>query len=469
MSDKRRFIYNSLLFLLGTGLSKALSIILLPLYTSLIPTSDYGAYDVSITVITIVSSVAYFEIWAAVLRYMYDFSTPAGQAKVIKAGSILFLGATLLFTLMSSVICSIFRLAMPGLLIGYGIATSAASFFCFVARGCNKNREFTVSGIINSMVITIISIILLVIFHFDFSALYISSICGSVTQCIYLAYVVKFYSVLKRGACDTSLTRELLSFAAPLCLNTASYWLLSSASRLVFNYLCGDSASGLFSVGNKFGQVMILATTCFTYAWQDLSFSRSSANETRGDFYTRACRKYLVFLTASYSLLLPAVALLFPAFVKGDYGESFNMIPLALIVALLNGYSGFVGNIFYAIKKTRTITVSAIVGGITAVLSSPLFIHFFWANGVNCSVALGFIVNIIIRAIILRKKTGFKLEMRVALLCIFWIIVTSIAFYFATSICIIIIIINVALTCWLFRTDIGDALHHFRKAQAQKD
>mgnify|MGYP002235617686 CR=1 FL=1 len=74
MGNKGRFVKNSLLFLLGSGLSKALGIIMLPLYTSHIPTEDYGAYDISLTLITIVSSIAFFELWSAVLRFMYDFS-----------------------------------------------------------------------------------------------------------------------------------------------------------------------------------------------------------------------------------------------------------------------------------------------------------------------------------------------------------------------------------------------------------
>ena len=46
MGSKKSFIKNSLLFMLGSGLSKALGIIMLPLYTSQIPTEDYGAYDI---------------------------------------------------------------------------------------------------------------------------------------------------------------------------------------------------------------------------------------------------------------------------------------------------------------------------------------------------------------------------------------------------------------------------------------
>ena len=67
------FIKNAVLFLAGSVFSKLLSFILLPLYTTYIPTADFGAYDVATLYVSLISGVVYFEFWSAMLRYMYDF------------------------------------------------------------------------------------------------------------------------------------------------------------------------------------------------------------------------------------------------------------------------------------------------------------------------------------------------------------------------------------------------------------
>ena len=467
MGSKGRFIKNSLLFLFGTGFSRALGIIMLPLYTSQISTADYGAYDISLTLITIVSSIAYFELWSAVLRFMYDHSDEVGQADVVRSGFVLMCGATLLFVALGFALCSALMLKHPGWLIAYGAANSMLSFFCFVARGYEKNREFTASGIMSSVVIAVANIALILGLCMDYSALYASYVLGSIVQCTYLGRVVNIGAVLRGGGVDNALTKKLFAFAAPLCLNTVSYWLLSSAARLIFNYMCGDAASGIFSVGNKFGQVIVLATTCFTYAWQDLSFSESSKG-VGDDFFTRACKKYLLFLSASFALLLPLVRLAFPFFVWGDYGEALGVVPLALVVALVSGYSGFVGNIFYAIKKTMIISISTLVAGLVAIGLSPLLINVLGANGVNAAVLTGFIVNLAIRAVVLRHEIGFKLCAKSLAFCSAWIALLCVAFWFGSAATIVVLLISIGVACYLFKDDIVSFLGKIKARQEKQ-
>ena len=453
MSGKGRFIKNSLLFLVGTGLSRALSIIMLPLYTSQIPTADYGAYDISLTIITIASSIAYFELWSAVMRYMYDRSDDAGRASVVRSGFVLMCGSTALFIVLGWAVCSMLSLGHPGWVVAYGIASAASSYFGFVARGYGKSKEFTISGILSSVVVVGANLTLILALHLDYSALYISFVLGTFVQCAYLGRSIRLGALVAGGKVDRGLMKELLRFAAPLCLNTASYWLLSSASRLVFNYMCGDAASGVFSVGNKFGQIIVLATTCFTYAWQDLSFSASSRG-ANGAFFTAACRKYLLFLVAALALLLPLVKLVFPLFVLGEYGDAFSVVPLSLVVALVSGYSGFVGNIFYAIKETRTVGASTVAAGVVAVACAPASISLLGANGVNVSVLVGFLVNLLIRAVILRRKVGFSISPGACILSVVWIVGSSAAFFSPPSITALALVLSLAITATVFRDDL---------------
>lgn len=459
MSSKGRFIKNSLLFLVGTGLSRTLGIVMLPLYTSQIPAADYGEYDISLTIITIASSIAYFELWSAVMRYMYDRSDDAGRASVVKSGLVLMCGATALFVVLGCVVCSALSLGHPAWVVSYGIASAASSYFGFVARGYGKNKEFTISGILSSVVVVAANLMLILVLNVDYSALYISFVMGTVAQCVYLGRSIRLGSLVRDCKADGTLMRELLRFAAPLCLNTASYWLLSSASRLVFNYMCGDAASGVFSVGNKFGQIIVLATTCFTYAWQDLSFSASSRGAD-GAFFTAACRKYLLFLVAALALLLPLVKLVFPLFVLGEYGDALNVVPLSLVVALVSGYSAFVGNIFYAIKETRTVGTSTVAAGMVAVACAPAAISLLSANGVNVSVLAGFLVNLFIRAVILRRKVGFSISPGACILSVVWIAGSSAAFFSSPPITVLAFVLSLAITAMVFRDDLRIILRH---------
>lgn len=204
--------------MLGSGLSKALGIIMLPLYTSQIPTEDYGAYDISLTLITIVSSIAYFELWSAVLRFMYDRSDRNSKATVVRSGLYLLLCATVVFVILGVVLCSSLSLGHPVWLMSYGVAISASTFFCFVARGYGKNAEFTLSGILSSVVIAVTNIGLILLLHFDYSALYISYVIGSIVQCVYLGWTIGIGEIVKSSEKDNELKKKPIAFCCALML-----------------------------------------------------------------------------------------------------------------------------------------------------------------------------------------------------------------------------------------------------------
>ena len=327
-----RFVQNTAIFLIGTIFSKLISFLLLPLYTSIVPTEEMGVLDVSITVATLLLSVCFFEIWSAVLRYLYDRDEEGEKNSVIFSGMKIFLISTVIFVAVNSLACWLLGYRYIYWIVAYGFAYAASNYFTFAARGLGLNKDFAVSGVINTLVHLTANIVLLVLVKMNYSALYVSFVLGAAAQVIYLMIRIDLF-----GVCEPSrkchLT-EMLRYALPLCLNTVAYWALSSSNRLVYNWMYGDAASGVFSIGSRFGSIIALATTCFTYAWQDLAFSAThNDKEGAAKLYVTACSKYQQFLSAATVLILPAINVAFPILIKGEYKEAVSLVPYFVIVA----------------------------------------------------------------------------------------------------------------------------------------
>lgn len=464
MSEKSNsaFLKNSVLFLIGSIFSKLLSFILLPLYTTYIPTHDFGAYDIATLYVSLVSGIVYFEIWSAMLRYMYDYDE-SGKMTVIKSSFLIFAISSLVFSVVSGIVTLVAGIEYFHLVIIWGITTALATYVSFLARGLGKNVDFAVSGILNTATCLGVNILLIVVLNMNYSALYIGSICGTLVQSVYLVLRLGITKKVVKAKKDSVLTKEIFKYAFPLCLNTAAYWVLHSSARIIYNALCGDSASGIFSVGNKFGTIIVLATTCFTYAWQDMSFSASSENAS-STLYSTASKKYLLFLSTCLCAALPVLRILFPVIVKGDYVEAINYVPLFLVVAVASGYSAFIGNIFYAIKSTKVISISTFVSGIVTVTTSVPLIKLFGANGANMAVLSGFVVNIVIRFLLLNRKIKFKIPLKELLFCGCWIIATSLIYTQATTlISCILFVANTIIAFFIFKKDIMSFLNKFIK------
>ena len=404
-----RFIKSSGIFFIGSVLSKAISILMLPLYTNRIPTDDMGYYDLSLTYITIATSFLFFDIWVAILRYMYDGKTKQEQATAIKSGFSIFALSSVVYLLFGLIFAWIFNPDAILLILLYGLFQNISNLLCFCVRGFQKNKEFAISGIISTVVNVIVNLLLILGFGVGYESLYISAIVGFIAQSFYLLLSGNLFSSVKLGSYDYDMTKSMFRYSLPLFLNSVAYWILTSLNRIVLNGIYGNEANGIYAIGNKFSFVIGLITTCFTYAWQDLSFSKANEQGV-GKFYSQASTMYSKVLLLCTALALPAIKIAFPILVGDAYSSSENTIPLFLVVAAVSAISTFIGNIFYAIKETRMIFISMVISAVVnVVLCYPLIMQFH-INGANLSVLISFVINILVRCFVLRKRISFRLN-----------------------------------------------------------
>ena len=410
-----RFVKSSGIYLIGNVLSKALIFFMLPIYTRYIPTGDMGVYDISITYLNMLTSVVYFEMWTAVLRYLYDAQDPDRKRAVENAGLALFFLASVLYALAGLALGMALGQKYLGWILLYGFMLGMTNIMSFCARGMGRNMDFAVSGVVNVLVNVCAHIVLIVFMGVDYSAMYIAFALGALGQILYLEGKTGSIRAFSLRALDHPLTRSMFRYALPFCANTVAYWFLSSFNRIVVNLRFGDSFSGIYAVGNKFGMLITLVTTCFTYAWQDVAFSYESDRQRDPHFYSKSTSLYFRFLLSGFILLLPAVKPVFSVLVDRSYEAAESYISLFMLVATISALNGFVGNIFNSIKSTASVFVSTVVAAVVnCAIAFPL-VGFLGIDGANWAALIGFAASILIRSALLKRKIGYRMDVRVVL------------------------------------------------------
>jgi len=454
-STSFRFLKNTVIFFLGSILSKVITFFMLPLYTSYINPIDYGYYDLSIAYVTIVTSALFFDIWVTTMRYMYEKKEIKWKWKASQSGIFIYLTSLSLLVLLGLIVNKIFEIKYLSLIIGYAITLSLANMFLYIARGYGNNIIYSISGILNTLIIVVSNIIMIVGLQMDFSSLYIASIFGHLAQCIFIESRVKILKNLFQTKLDLRYIKNMFFYSLPLSINSISYWLLTSFNKVVVQSVLSIEYNGYYAIGNKFGYALSLATNSFTLAWQDLSFSRSANDKSNGLYYSRACSKYLAFLGMGACVLLPFFNVVFDFLVNRSYYVAKATIPLFVIAALLNAYSTFIGNIFYAIKDTKSIFYSMVVScTINLILCYPL-IKIYAINGANISMTISFLVNILIRGQVLYRKIGFRLNYKEIIKYTVLIFMTSIIYSTnMVTINILWMIIMIFYTIHILKSDI---------------
>ncbi|HHX67461.1 MAG TPA: oligosaccharide flippase family protein, partial [Gallicola sp.] len=341
-SSTLRLIKNTAIFFFGTILSRVISFFMLPLYTSYINPADFGYYDLSITYITIVTFTLFFDIWVTTMRFMYEKNENEWKWKVSQSGFVIFMGSFILLFIIGLIVNFNYDIQYLWLIIGYALTITLTNMLLYIARGYGNNIEYSISGIINTLVIVATNIILIVVMKMDFSSLYIAAILGHIVQCFYIELKVKIVRNLFKTKLDFSFIKDMFLYSLPLSINSISYWLLTSFNKIVVETIMSIEYNGYYAIGNRFGSALSLITNSFTLAWQDLSFSRSAYDKNNGVYYSKACNKYLTFLGMGACVLIPLFNILFNFFINDSYYPAKSTIPLFIIVALLSAYSTFI-------------------------------------------------------------------------------------------------------------------------------
>lgn len=456
-SDLMRFIKSSGIFFLGNILSKAISFFMLPIYTGYIAVEDMGYYDVSMTYTNMVVSIVFFEVWSAVLRHMYDRESVEDKYCSAKSGGVIFVASTVVYVVVFIIAGSLMKITHWELIAVQGLVQCVVSFYTFSVRGLKRNSDFAISGILSVLMNASMNILLIVYLHQGFTSMYYSYIFGACVQIIYLEIRTHLLRGILKAAWDKAETKRMFLYALPLCVNTVAYWMMTGFNRLVINWKMGDAANGILAVGNRFGTLITLVTMCFTYAWQDLSFSKAKDESIRAKFYSTACNTYTRFLFCGMLLLVPLCHIAFDVMIKNPvYAESEATIPLFLLVGVLSAISSFIGNVFYAIKDTKTIFVSTVASAlINAAIVFPA-VSLWGLEGSNIAASIGFLCNMLIRTLILKKKIGFSYHYATLVILLGVFAVVFVVFQGITNTgAILLMLAMIAFAMVMFRMELG--------------
>ena len=445
MNEIRKITKSTIIYLLGSVSSKLVALLLLKVYTSYISPYDLGAFDVNTNISTLVASVLFLDIWCGVMRFMFEKSEKDHQYGVVYSGGIIFLGSTIIYTIVFVILGVFFNIQYVGWVYAYGLALCIQSFYGTVARAFGFNINFAISGVCATFVNAILNIILLIGFSIGYKALFIAYVAGNIVQCIMLERHVKLIRNFSIKKIKRDVTKEIFVFSLPLCVNSAAFWLLSGYGTIAINDNLGKAYSGYYNVAVKFGVMITLVSFAFSMAWQEMAYAKTGDDEATGNFYTKATDLYVKLLFCGTIVLIPFIFILFPYLTTKEYIIAKPIIPFYILATVLTILATFLGNILTAYKKTSTIFISTLCACIVNLVIIYLFINKIGLITVPIALFSGYLVNCIIRIQLIKRVTRFKYNIK-NLVYIVPIITVTVLVYQSNKLWLNVIIMLLAIT-----------------------
>ncbi|HIX77752.1 MAG TPA: polysaccharide biosynthesis C-terminal domain-containing protein [Candidatus Fusicatenibacter merdavium] len=465
MKSFLKFAKTSGIYFFGTVLAKLVTMLLLRVYTEYIPTGDMGTYNVSINYITFLCSVLYLDIWSGILRYFYDYHTPEGQRKPINCGFAIFGISTILYTVILVLFGQFADVQYLPLIYLYGLMMNLQNLLGYVARAYGKNVLYASAGLLNSFVTAAMNIVLIVGLRMDYRALYVAGCVGYLSNIVLIAVGVKLWTLIRPSAFEKALFFRMFRFSLPLCVNSAAYWFLTSYNSVAVSRMLGMEANGLYAVATRFGSFVSLFTSCFTMAWQEVSYAEeASSRDSRSQFYTSAVNAYLRFMGMGAEVLLPFIWLIFPLMIADGYSASRDMVPLYLLATIASSVSGFLGNIFTAMKKNGMLFYTTVAGSVVNILGVQFLIPRFGVQGASAALFLGFLTIIVFRIFLLWNEVAIRIDVRF-LVVLSVVLAVSCGIYFRGDFRMNAVFFPVSIALFLlsFREMIGNLFRKIKK------
>lgn len=463
MKDLLRFIKSSGIYFVGTVLTKLISFLLLPLYTSYISPADYGTYDLYNAYVMFFCSVLFLDIWAGIMRFMYDYSGDE-KKKPISCGIVIFTISSVLYSILVLGMALILNLEYPIWIFLYGILMNMQTLVGYIARGYGKNILYAAAGLGGSVVTIVFNIILLVYAHMDYSALFIASCIGFVFNIIMVIIGVQVPHAFSIRYFDKKIFRELLMFSLPLCVNSVAYWFLTGYNRVAVSAAIGTEANGYYAIAGRFGSMITLFTTCFQMAWQELAYSKSAKENNLGKFYSVAINSYIKCMGAGLLIMIPAIYVIYPIMIHESYSVGRELIPMYLMGTILSSVSSFLGNTFSAIKKNNLLFLTMLTGSVINVASIHILLPLIGLQASNVALAAGFLALCITRVVLLKREMELRMDCRaIVLLGASFVCVTYVYAVGGMKINIATLIFAGAVACYIFKDIIKVVFNKIRQ------
>jgi O-antigen/teichoic acid export membrane protein len=369
---------NSFIYYLSTILTKGISFFLLPLYTSILSTEDYGVLELMSIMSTMVIILFTLQIGQGVARYYNElrnqkhiqiYSSTVAIFSLISFGvfiviSVLFLSqiAAYLNLSESTTIFALMSIALNGL------------FYLSQNQLTWKIKPF--QEMISSLtynILTIGSTIYFLVYKEDgISGIFKAQCIGAVLG-ILVAYLFtkKDYSTYF----SAKVLRKLFRFSLPLLPGALAIFIYMFTDRICIKEMLGLDELGVFSVGNKIATILTFSGIGVSAALVPLIYRHFKEKETPEKIG-------LMFrLFSSLSFILLAFLAFFARFVietmtNSDYLSAVNIVPFLLFAIYLNSLTFFFPGLSIA-KKTVKISLIAILAGvINLILNIVLIPHF---------------------------------------------------------------------------------------------
>ena len=400
---------NTLLFSISTFGAKFIAFLLLPLYTHVLSTEAYGVADLITSTVAIILPVLTLNIQDAVLRFCLDKEYEPDDVisisiKVISISCVPFLLIWSLLFLTNIKVNNYYIFFVFLIFVANALYNSISMY----VRAIDKVYVFMIGGLINTGASCILNIFFLLVLKWQIIGYLWAYVGGTIIAVIYMFLASGLHKKMRLST-HPELMKQMIVYSFPLVFNSLAWWINSASDRYIVTFFKGAALNGVYSIAYKIPTILATLQAVFYNAWSISAIKEYDKNDSDG-FIGNTYMSYFtvsgVFCSIIMLLNIPLSKVLY----ANDFFFAWHYVPFLLFGTLFNGLALFEGSLFSAVKKTKMISATTVLGALINTILNLILVPSIGAYGAAVATLTGYFTVWFIRAFCLRSIIKIKIS-----------------------------------------------------------
>lgn len=409
MGRYKRLLSNTAILGVGTFASKLLVFLLMPFYTAVLSTSEFGVADLISQTANLIIPLASVGICDGLFRFTLD-AKDADRKKIFSgAVAVLLAGGVASFFLLQILRCFSSLSGYIWLILAYVLCANLHTACANYIRAQGKTVAFATQGIINTVLTILFNILFLLAFDMGTVGYVLSVVAADLAVTLGLVFGLRLYRDISFASLDRKMLRSMLRFSIPYIPTTIMWMITSVSDRYMVAAWCGVNVNGLYAAAYKLPTLISLASGVFIEAWQ-FSTVKDALPEERKHFFGTVFRNYMSIMFMGASVLVAGSKLLTRMLLAGSYYSSWQYVPVLTVAMIFSAFSAFFGSVYFLEKKSMMSMLTAMSGAIVNVVLNLVMIPSHGAMGAAVATLISYLATYVIRAVDTRHYLDFPMH-----------------------------------------------------------
>lgn len=386
-------------YFVGSILTRFSGFILIPLYTNILSTTEYGSYGLLMAIYAILNVLYQAGLFQGFTKFFCDTGSDKKRVFSTTFNTILLFGfiVALLLTVLLRPLSSLFSFdngfsSLLLILIWLILLDTLAYIGLHFLRTKQQARKAVTYSLITAFANLSLNVLFLAVLKLGVMGILIAQgISNILLFLLCLRHFKQYYYPL----IDWSFLRKLIRFSYPLIIAGFFAILMDVADRFFIDYYLDRSQVGIYSLAYKLGLIMNVLVIAFRTAYIPHFLSKEGRTDLIPEL-RRTLLKLISLMAVLYVAIVPFLKYLFRielfgfSLINPEFGEASLVAPFILLAYSFNGLAAFFSIAPYRTGKSHHFLITDLIGFSVNLLINILLIPRLGIIGAALATLVGY-------------------------------------------------------------------------------